>query len=433
MVRVFLMAVLATCSSVSLVSQSNFFTPVIQQMVNAVSEQNLSKHIKTLQNAGGYSSRIVFTPGNDSAVQYIFRSFNSLPVHSVELDTFFVETADSLFRTKRLFNVVATIRGKGSPGEAIVVGGHLDSYLYPMPAQWQTASSPGADDNATGIAAVLEIARIFSDTAFHFPRDLTTIFVAFNAEEASPVYPQWTYGSPHIARKLKALGFNVRATIVLDMVGHNVQYKTVDIVSNVPSQWIGERCVLVDSLYNLGLIMNRPPFPSPTYSDHSSFWNESMPAILLVENARPRDTSTYYLANTLYHTPADTFGAVNVSMVKGVTQLTLATLATLSSNLTSVESASLNSVLPTTTELFQNYPNPFNPTTNIDYTIGRAGTASLKVYDLLGQEIVTLVSKDHGVGRYTAVWKADDVPSGVYFYRLQSNEKVEIRRLILIR
>ena len=416
-----------------LVSQSGFYTPAIQQMVNAVSEQNISKHMKALENAGGYTSRIVYTPGNDSAVQYVFRSFNSLPVQSVELDTFFVETSDSLFRTKPLFNVVATIKGKKSPGEAIIVGGHLDSYLYPMPAQWQTASSPGADDNATGVAAVLEIARIFSDTSFRYPRDLTTIFVAFNAEEASPVYPQWTYGSPHIARKIKAMGYNVRATIVLDMIGHNAQQKTADIVSNVSSQWIGERCILVDSLYHLGLIMNRPPFPSPAYSDHSSFWNESMPAILLVENASPRETSPYYLANTLYHTPADTFGAVNISMVKGVTQLTLATLATLSWNLTGVESPSSNSVLPTTTELFQNYPNPFNPTTTIGYTIGREGPASLKVYDLLGQEIVTLVSKDHAVGRYAAVWNATGAPSGVYFYRLQSGEKLEIRRLVLIK
>jgi hypothetical protein len=112
MVRVLLTAILAICSSMPLVSQSSFYTPAIQQMVNAVSEQNLSKHIKALENAEGYSSRIVYTPGNDSAVQCIFRSFNSLPIQSVELDTFFVETADSLFRTKPLFNVVATIKGK---------------------------------------------------------------------------------------------------------------------------------------------------------------------------------------------------------------------------------------------------------------------------------------------------------------------------------
>jgi uncharacterized delta-60 repeat protein len=69
--------------------------------------------------------------------------------------------------------------------------------------------------------------------------------------------------------------------------------------------------------------------------------------------------------------------------------------------------------------LFQNYPNPFNSSTSIRYTINRAGYVTLKVYDLLGGEITTLVCENQTMGEYAIFWNPVGLPSGAYFYRLQ--------------
>jgi hypothetical protein len=83
--------------------------------------------------------------------------------------------------------------------------------------------------------------------------------------------------------------------------------------------------------------------------------------------------------------------------------------------------------------LEQNYPNPFNPTTTIRYSIPVRSFIKLKVFNLLGQQIATLVEKEQSVGTYTIQWEASDFPSGVYLYSLQSNDFVETKKLILLK
>ena len=70
--------------------------------------------------------------------------------------------------------------------------------------------------------------------------------------------------------------------------------------------------------------------------------------------------------------------------------------------------------------LYQNYPNPFNPTTTISFSVGTSSYTSLRVYDLLGREVATLVSELLPPGSYTRRWNALDLPSGIYFYRLSA-------------
>jgi hypothetical protein len=86
---------------------------------------------------------------------------------------------------------------------------------------------------------------------------------------------------------------------------------------------------------------------------------------------------------------------------------------------------------PNATQLVQNYPNPFNPTTNFQFSIAHAGFVSLKVFDLLGREGATLVSEELPAGNHTQQWNASAIPSGVYFYRLQSGLFVETKKFVL--
>jgi hypothetical protein len=88
---------------------------------------------------------------------------------------------------------------------------------------------------------------------------------------------------------------------------------------------------------------------------------------------------------------------------------------------------------PSTFSLEQNYPNPFNPSTVIEFSIPRSAYVALKVYDVLGKEVATLLSESLPQGTHTVKWSAKGLSSGVYFYRLNANEFTEAKKLVLKR
>ncbi len=89
--------------------------------------------------------------------------------------------------------------------------------------------------------------------------------------------------------------------------------------------------------------------------------------------------------------------------------------------------------LPTEVELSRNYPNPFNPQTTIDYALPQAGDVSLIVYDMLGREVEVLVDGPKTAGRHTVRFGANDLPNGVYVYRLAAGEKTIVRTMVLVK
>ena len=89
--------------------------------------------------------------------------------------------------------------------------------------------------------------------------------------------------------------------------------------------------------------------------------------------------------------------------------------------------------LPASFELMQNYPNPFNPTTNIRYDIPKAAKVTLKIYDILGREVKTLVNTIQSPGQYTVAFNAQDLASGVYFYQIHAGSFVATKKLMLVK
>ena len=83
--------------------------------------------------------------------------------------------------------------------------------------------------------------------------------------------------------------------------------------------------------------------------------------------------------------------------------------------------------------LSQNYPNPFNPSTKIKYSVPQPSQVQIKVFDVLGNEIETLVSEEKPTGTYEITWNAASLPSGVYFYQLQAGEFIQSKKMILIK
>ena len=105
---------------------------------------------------------------------------------------------------------------------------------------------------------------------------------------------------------------------------------------------------------------------------------------------------------------------------------------------TTVASADRGSILPSEYALFQNYPNPFNPNTQITFDVPASEFVMLRVFNLLGQDVHTLINKAMTPGRYTVEWNGNDmlnneVASGVYFYELRGKSFISRKKMLLIR
>jgi hypothetical protein len=420
----------------------------ILSLVDSVSTINLANHIQWLEEPGGHNSRVNFTPGNDSAAVYIKSEFDKIPgLASVEYDTFYIPSATPPLNVKPMVNVIATLEGSADPDIYFVIGAHLDCSASRMVstvwnAQWQTIKAPGADDNATGIAAIIEIARILADPVNNFQHSVTLKFIAFGAEESGPAYSGSHHGSRHFAKFAKQNNHDIRGMVSIDMIGYNNDYDFQAIVSNTASLSFADMFTYANDIFSIDLILNESPYAYGTYSDHDTFWDENYPAILFIENAPPWNNSPYYIANPFYHTSSDTYETVNMSLVTKVTKLNLASFAALSAPLTGAAENEIK--VPEEFSLSQNYPNPFNPTTKIKYQVPsnmKSGISNVKitVYDMLGNEVATLVNEAKNRGTYEVEFNASEsarghgISSGIYFYRLQAGEYIQTKSMVLVK
>jgi photosystem II stability/assembly factor-like uncharacterized protein len=89
--------------------------------------------------------------------------------------------------------------------------------------------------------------------------------------------------------------------------------------------------------------------------------------------------------------------------------------------------------MPTEFLLSQNYPNPFNPSTKIKYSVPQSSQVQIKVFDVLGNEIATLLDEEKSIGTYELTWNASSLPSGVYFYQLRAGSYIETKKMLLLK
>jgi hypothetical protein len=89
--------------------------------------------------------------------------------------------------------------------------------------------------------------------------------------------------------------------------------------------------------------------------------------------------------------------------------------------------------VPVAFKLRQNYPNPFNPMTTIEFEVEKLTPVRLSVYDALGKTVAILADQSYASGRYTLTFSATNLPSGVYFYRLDTDEVSETKTMVLLK
>ena len=92
-----------------------------------------------------------------------------------------------------------------------------------------------------------------------------------------------------------------------------------------------------------------------------------------------------------------------------------------------------NNDMPKAFNLAQNFPNPFNPSTTVQYSVANAGLIKIAVYNVIGQEIAELVNEEKQPGTYNVAFDASNLPSGIYFCRMEANDFASTRKMILLK
>ncbi len=280
-------------------------------LVNQVSKENIKNHILALTQKGSrYTNE-----EKDYASKYIKN----------QLDSFGYEVRS--IKTHDNLNLVAELRGSVNPDNIFVLAAHYDT----------VENSPGADDNASAVAGMLEIARLLAGTS----QNATVQLVAFDNEEKGLV------GSRLYVESLKKSGKDLIGMISLEMIAYtckncqtpfsdikgclNVQPEGITtgdfiaIVANTHSKHMindfrnaAKKFVPALKLVSAEVTGNGNCFPNTRRSDHASFWDLDYPAIML--------TDTTNFRNPNYHTITDTLNTLDMEFATKVVKATLATV-----------------------------------------------------------------------------------------------------------
>ncbi len=281
---------------------------VMSEVIQNINIDSLMYYVKELSGKvniilNGQSTKIVSRHKNNSdnakAADYLYQKFSqyNIPVYKQDFSS-----------TGR--NIYAVQQGTEFPNQKLIICAHYDS-------QPSGSLAPGADDNASGTAAVIEAARLLKEYTLPY----TIVYALWDEEE------QGLIGSKYYADKAAADGDSIIAVVNADMIAWNRSNNNVVEIHSTPkanSVELGNKMFELNSTLGLGLnpvIKN----PGATYSDHSSFWDNNYSAVLLIE-----DDNDF---NAYYHTPGDTIGNININYFDKCTKLSIATLISYALNL----------------------------------------------------------------------------------------------------
>ncbi len=384
---------------------------LIRSLCAKVEKDSIKQYMTQLQNFG---TRFYRAPGYRNVSQWIMNKFIELGCESAALDSFwYSNTAFSGWQ----YNVIATVTGTQKPDSVYIVGAHHD-----CTSDDRLVNAPGADDNASGVAAAFEIARVMKQNGY---RPQSTIkFMTFAAEEVSP----YLNGSADAAAKAKSSNMRIQMMLNNDMISY---------CADTVNHWKAKLTYYNNSadVTNLADTCTRRFTTLGTTrttqynnaSDSYSFYQKGYKTIFFIENY---DTP-------FYHTTQDRVETCNMKFAAEMTKISLSMLASQNGTDVTVDVKD-NTQKISSYQLFSNYPNPFNPSTTIRYRIKNNERVSLKIYNTLGQEIRTLVKAVRTAGEHSVQWDGKDnhgvaVSSGIYIYRLQAGNFVKSNKMTLMR
>lgn len=277
-------------------------------LVESVSAADMMTTVEDLQ---AFGSREFHLESSREAAEYIYGRLVETGL-AVEYQEFELDGIN-------ISNVVAIKEG-GDPGAGcFLFGAHYDSEnrLVDSLSAAENITAPGADDDASGVAAVIELARLLSDVALRN----TVKFVAFAAEEYGYDNSGGLKGSHHFVASEVEGNVSYEGTAILDMIGYRsgLENRAV-IVTEQPGDRMAEATVEAVGKYAIDLDVVNIVEPRISYSDHSSFWGAGYPSMLVIEEL---SEESYIPLNPYYHTSNDVASSLSEEQMAAVTQALL--------------------------------------------------------------------------------------------------------------
>jgi Zn-dependent M28 family amino/carboxypeptidase len=272
---------------------TSLFTENVRENLQLI--KKLEQHVYELSHTIGDRSVFKYDALNQ-AKDYIIEVLTALG-YQVDLQPYQV-------LDKTVYNIVVTKVGSQYPQQQIVVGAHYD-----------TCYNPGADDNASGVAGLLELARLVSDQ----PLPYTVKFIAFVNEEP-PFFQTEKMGSRVYAKRARSRQEDIKAVLVFEMIGfysdkafsqryppffgffYPNKANFIAVIGNLSSRDLVKAvtyCFREHSLFPIASISMFGFFPGVDFSDHWSFWKEGYQALMI--------TDTAFYRSPCYHSQADTY------------------------------------------------------------------------------------------------------------------------------
>ena len=379
------------------------YDPFIEELMNQTNLDSLVSYVRILSGEDSVTindSTVLIThrvssQGNDLAAEYI----------KEKLEDYGLEIYDQQYSSQGR-NIYAIQRGTLYPEEYYIYCAHYDA-----------VTNFCADDNASGVAGVLEAARILSDYQFEY----SIIYALWDEEEVG------LFGSSFYAAQADSNDMDIKGVLNFEMSGWD---SNDDGLMDIHTRNISNSLLLsnlmfaIDSVYNLPLqpvIYN----PGTTGSDHSSFWQQDYSAICFSEAYYGGDFNPYY------HSAQDRIDKFNLPYFHNVAKLGIASIATLAQK-NSVVSMQEDGIIPSSISV-SNFPNPFNSSTIIQFELAEQGNIALDLYNTIGEKIETLSDGYKQAGNYEIHLNASSLSSGVYFIILRTHNQIFSHKISLLK
>jgi len=356
-----------------------------------------------IQHLEDYQTRHSSTDNFDTAAQWVEDRLDSYGMNAFQ-QTFPMSSYDCE-------NVVGEQQGTTYPDQYWIICGHLDcTSTNPY------VDAPGADDNASGSAAVLEAARILSQYEFNY----SIRFLCFGGEE------QGLWGSAYYASQASAAGDDILGVVNLDMILYGPPPDDVLWVSyNAQSTGFGLAMEAISDTYVPALVTDVEYNPGMTASDHASFWNNGYAAVLGIEQE--------VYSNPFYHQTSDMLSNYLLYFPFGTncTRSAIATIAYLAEPTGPVSVAEGEIGLLPSGSLIQGIgPNPAAGSVLVRLSSTIEGPVGISLFDLTGRKVFTTSS---GVSEGNAWIDISSMPAGVYSVRVSGASISDTARLVVLR
>jgi hypothetical protein len=391
--------------ALSLSSWAQHFLPgnpaldsTIVSYIDKVNADSIQSYMQSLEDFG---TRFCLANNRREVASWIKNKFISFGYEDSRLDSFQLSVqypwGSGNWYTTWQYNIVSTYEGYMYPDQVYVLGAHHDAIVSSSSNPFVIA--PGADDNASGVAGALEIARIMK-TYGYVPQS-TIKFITFAAEELG-LHGAWDY-----ANKASAAGMDIKLMLNNDMISYCTLPESqwaIQIQKYQNSQWATNLAKYIINNFTILNVVESTQYIQQ--SDSWAFYSNGYSAIFFIEN---QFTPYYHTINDLVSTTNKYYAAevVKISLGMLIHQNGLG----LPTSLSQKDGLIAN---------FSNHPNPFSRQTTINYQLMEAGQVNVSVYDASGRVIDVITNGWQSPGTYNFNWDASAINAGIYFCRIQT-------------